>query len=90
MSKARPWSHYAITLLVWGFLTISMESGHGGFPWHHQEQWPHKKSTGQSTKKQVYRLEDADYEGHSLAMLRRMRAAFDKRVEIVSSRPNGH
>ena len=30
----------------------------------------------------ISRLEDDDYEGHSLAMLRRIAAAVDKRVEI--------
>ena len=30
----------------------------------------------------ICRLEDADYEGHSLSMLQRIAAAFDKRVEI--------
>ena len=30
----------------------------------------------------ICRLEDADYEGHSLAMLRRIAAALNKRVEI--------
>lgn len=30
----------------------------------------------------ISRLEDADYEGHSLAMLRRIAAALNKRVEI--------
>jgi DNA-binding XRE family transcriptional regulator len=30
----------------------------------------------------ICRLKDADYEGHSLAMLRRIAAALDKRVEI--------
>ncbi len=30
----------------------------------------------------ICRLEDADYEGHSLAMLRRIAAAVQKRVEI--------
>ena len=30
----------------------------------------------------ICRLEDADYEGHSLAMLRRIASALDKRVEI--------
>ena len=30
----------------------------------------------------ISRLEDDDYEGHSLAMLRRVAAALDKRVEI--------
>jgi hypothetical protein len=30
----------------------------------------------------ICRLEDADYEGHSLAMLRRIADALDQRVEI--------
>src|SRR3990167_384882 len=30
----------------------------------------------------ICRLEDADYEGHSLTMLRRIAAVLDKRVEI--------
>ncbi len=30
----------------------------------------------------ICRLEDSDYEGHSLAMLNRIAAALDKRVEI--------
>ena len=30
----------------------------------------------------ICRLEDADYEGHSLAMLRRIAGALDQRVEI--------
>ena len=30
----------------------------------------------------ICRLEDADYEGHSLAMLRRIASALNKRVEI--------
>lgn len=30
----------------------------------------------------ICRLEDADYEGHSLGMLRRIAAALNKRVEI--------
>ncbi len=30
----------------------------------------------------ICRLEDADYEGHSLSMLRRIATALDKRVEI--------
>ena len=30
----------------------------------------------------ISRLEDGDYEGHSLAMLRRIASAFNKRVEI--------
>jgi ribosome-binding protein aMBF1 (putative translation factor) len=40
----------------------------------------------------ICRLEDADYEGHSLAMLRRIAAALGKRLEIrfVSvTRPKG-
>ena len=35
-----------------------------------------------TTASAISRLEDAQYEGHSLAMLRRVAAAFDKRVEI--------
>lgn len=35
-----------------------------------------------TTASVISRLEDADYEGHSLAMLRRIAAALDKRVEI--------
>ncbi len=35
-----------------------------------------------TTASAVSRLEDADYEGHSLAMLRRIAAALNKRVEI--------
>lgn len=35
-----------------------------------------------TTASVICRLEDADYEGHSLAMLRRLAAALDKRVEI--------
>ena len=35
-----------------------------------------------TTASVICRLEDADYEGHSLAMLRRIGAALDKRVEI--------
>jgi len=30
----------------------------------------------------ICRLEDADYEGHSLSMLRRIAAAVDKRVKV--------
>lgn len=30
----------------------------------------------------ICRLEDADYEGHSLSMLRRIAAALDKRVKV--------
>ena|SRR5262245_14496920 len=35
-----------------------------------------------TTASVICRLEDADYEGHSLAMLRRIAAALGKRVEI--------
>lgn len=35
-----------------------------------------------TTASVISRLEDADYEGHSLSMLRRIAAALDKRVEI--------
>jgi ribosome-binding protein aMBF1 (putative translation factor) len=35
-----------------------------------------------TTASVICRLEDADYEGHSLAMLRRIGAALNKRVEI--------
>lgn len=35
-----------------------------------------------TTASVVCRLEDADYEGHSLAMLNRIASALDKRVEI--------
>ena len=35
-----------------------------------------------TTASVVCRLEDADYEGHSLAMLRRIAAALSQRVEI--------
>src|SRR5437764_15253902 len=35
-----------------------------------------------TTASVICRLEDADYEGHSLAMLRRIAAALRKRVEI--------
>lgn len=35
-----------------------------------------------TTASAISRLEDADYEGHSLAMLRRVAAALNKRVEI--------
>jgi hypothetical protein len=34
----------------------------------------------------ICRLEDADYEGHSLAMLRRVAAALGKRVDIAGVR----
>lgn len=35
-----------------------------------------------TTASVISRLEDADYEGHSLSMLRRIAAALDKRVDI--------
>jgi len=35
-----------------------------------------------TTPSVISRLEDADYEGHSVAMLRRIAAAMNKRVEI--------
>ena|SRR5258707_1049769 len=35
-----------------------------------------------TTQSVISRLEDADYEGHSLAMLRRIALALEKRVEI--------
>lgn len=35
-----------------------------------------------TTASVICRLEDSDYEGHSLAMLNRIAAALDKRVEI--------
>ena len=35
-----------------------------------------------TTASAICRLEDADYEGHSLAMLRRIAAALQQRVEI--------
>jgi DNA-binding XRE family transcriptional regulator len=35
-----------------------------------------------TTASVICRLEDADYEGHSLTMLRRIAAALNKRVEI--------
>jgi ribosome-binding protein aMBF1 (putative translation factor) len=35
-----------------------------------------------TTASVICRLEDADYEGHSLAMLRRVAAAVDRRLEI--------
>ena len=50
-----------------------------------QAQLAKKVGTTQSV---ISRLEDADYEGHSLAMLRRIALALEKRVEIrfVSSK----
>jgi ribosome-binding protein aMBF1 (putative translation factor) len=35
-----------------------------------------------TTQSVISRLEDADYEGHSLAMLRRIAAVLERRVEI--------
>ena len=35
-----------------------------------------------TTASVIYRLEDADYEGHSLAMLRRIAIALKRRVEV--------
>jgi DNA-binding XRE family transcriptional regulator len=35
-----------------------------------------------TTESVISRLEDSDYKGHSLSMLRRIAVAFDKRVEI--------
>jgi hypothetical protein len=35
-----------------------------------------------TSKSAICRLEGADYEGHSLSMLKRIAAAVDKRVEI--------
>ena len=35
-----------------------------------------------TTQSVISRLEDADYDGQSLAMLRRIASSFDKRVEI--------
>jgi hypothetical protein len=35
-----------------------------------------------TTASVICRLEDSDYEGHSLAMLNRIAAVLDKRVEI--------
>ncbi len=35
-----------------------------------------------TTTSMISRLEDADYEGHSLAMLRRIASALNKRVEL--------
>jgi ribosome-binding protein aMBF1 (putative translation factor) len=43
-----------------------------------------------TTASVICRLEDADYEGHSLAMLNRIAAALDKRVEIRFVPIKGH
>ncbi|HVX83753.1 MAG TPA: XRE family transcriptional regulator [Phycisphaerae bacterium] len=42
-----------------------------------------------TTASAVCRLEDADYDGHSIAMLRRIAAALNQRVEIrfIAQRP---
>jgi ribosome-binding protein aMBF1 (putative translation factor) len=44
-----------------------------------------------TTASVICRIEDADYEGHSLSMLRRVAAAVDRRVEIrfMPIRPKG-
>ena len=42
-----------------------------------------------TTASVICRLEDADYEGHSLAMLRRIAAALDRRLEIRSLHGSG-
>jgi ribosome-binding protein aMBF1 (putative translation factor) len=42
-----------------------------------------------TTASVICRLEDADYEGHSLAMLRRIAGALDRRVEIRFVAPRG-
>jgi len=44
-----------------------------------QKQLAEKIGTGQST---IARLEDADYQGHSLSMLRRVADALGQRLEI--------
>lgn len=44
-------------------------------------QWALARRVG-TTASVICRLEDADYEGHSLAMLRRIAAALDQRLEI--------
>ncbi len=46
-----------------------------------------------TTASVICRLEDADYEGHSLSMLKRIAAALDRRVEIrfvPIKRPSAH
>jgi len=42
-----------------------------------------------TTQSVISRLEDADYEGHSLSMLRRVAAALDHRVELRLVRQTG-
>ena len=44
-----------------------------------QQQLADKIGTSRST---IARLEDADYEGHSLSMLRRIASALNKKVQI--------
>ena len=43
-----------------------------------------------TTASVICRLEDADYEGHSLAMLQRIAAALNRRVEINFVREGRH
>lgn len=43
-----------------------------------------------TTASVICRLEDADYEGHSLAMINRIATALDKRVEIRFLPIKGH
>jgi ribosome-binding protein aMBF1 (putative translation factor) len=43
-----------------------------------------------TTASVICRLEDADYEGHSLAMLQRIAAALNRRVEIRFVQPEKH
>lgn len=42
-----------------------------------------------TTKSAICRLEDADYEGHSLTMLRKIAAALDRRIEVRFLRVRG-
>ncbi len=46
----------------------------------HRRHYAHRPE--RETSSVICRLEDADYEGHSLAMLQRIAAALNKRVEI--------
>ena len=50
-----------------------------------QQELAHKVGTSKSA---ICRLEDADYEGHSLFMLKRIAEAVDKRLEIDWPRQN--
>ena len=43
-----------------------------------------------TTPSVISRLEDDDYDGHSLAMLRRIAAALNKRVEVRFVAPRGN